>query len=212
MTTWTIPVSEHTTTTEQASYYEDQYHKVKAERDESARRLNELENSHRILRTKCAQLETFRKKSIDGVVDTGQVAASIGSMSHQEKSSYDDLFKAYDILQRQHRSLITKSKSYLQQIGKQKKDIQTLKLRCGAPRLKNNRASNSETIEVSTADNKGNVERANVDNALAQLQMRLDNAEAQLSTLRSNPLAPESKTDNVRLVTTCQLLSSRLPF
>ena len=130
MTTWTIPVRENAI--EQSSNYEEQYHKLKSERDETAHRLNELEDANRILRTKCAQLETFKKKVAGGEVDKGQLAASAGSVSRQEKSSYDDLFHAYEIINRQHRSTIAKNKSYLQHIGKLKKEIQTLKLRCGA--------------------------------------------------------------------------------
>ncbi len=214
MTTWTIPVSEYTA--EQASYYEDQYHKLKSEKDGTARRLNELDNANRMLRTKCAQLETFKKTMMDGE-DKGQLAESFRSMSKHDKSSYDDLFKAYDIIQRQHRSLIAKNKSYLQHIGKLKKEVQTAKLRFGAPRLKNNRASNSiikpnngDSVEVASVDNKENVEHANVDSALAQLQSRLNNAEAQLIVLKSNPLAAD-RTANVRLVT-FHLFSYRLPF
>ena len=206
MTTWTIPVSEYTT--EQVSYYEDQYHKLKSEKDDTARRLNELDDANRMLKTKCALLETFKKKMMDGELDKSQLAESFGSMSKHDKSSYDDLFKAYDILQRQNRSLIAKNKSYLQHIGKLKKEVQTAKLRFGAPRLKNNLAKNSiikpnngASVDVASVDKKENVERANVDNALTQLQSHLNSAEAQLTALKSNPLAADSKTASVRLVT-----------
>jgi hypothetical protein len=229
MTTWTIPVSEHTA--EQASYYEDLYHKLKSERDETTQRLNDANDANRTLRTKCAMLETFRKKVMDGEVDKGQLAASFGSMSKNDKNSYDDLFKAYDILQRQHRSLISKNKTYVQQITKLKKENRTVRLRFGAPHHLNNRASKSiiepnngdsvdkenahhtnnraskSIIEPNDGDSvdKENVERANVDNALTQLQMRLKSAEEQLTALRSDPLAAERKATNVRFVTMFQL-------
>jgi chromosome segregation ATPase len=213
MTTWTIPVRENAI--EQASNYEDQYHKLKSERDETAHRLNALEDANRILRTKCALLETFKKKVVDGEVNKDQLAASAGSASKQDKSSYDDLFKAFEIVKRQHRSTIAKNKSYLQHIGKLKKEIQTLKLRCGAPRLKNYSASNSivnkvEKIEVpvATVDNKENVERASVNTVLEQLQSRLNDAEAQLSALKSKPLVAESITTNVRYVSVVVVSSS----
>ena len=215
MTTWTIPVREYTS--EQVSCYEDQYHKLKSEKDDTARRLNELDDANRMLKTKCAQLETFKKKMMDGEVDKGQLAESFESMSKHDKNSYDDLFKAYDILQRQHRSLIAKNKSYLQHIEKLKKEVQTAKLRFGAPRLKNNRASNSiikpnygDSVEVASVDNKENVERSNVETALAQLQSRLNSAEVQLTALKSNPLASDNKTASVRLVTMFHLFLSSL--
>ena len=150
---------------------------------------------------------TFTKKVVDVEVNKDQLAASAGSVSKQDKSSYDDLFKAYEIIQRQHRSTIAKNKSYLKHIGKLKKEIQTLKLRCGAPRLKNYSASNSldhkvEKIEVpvAAAENKESVERASVNTVLEQLQIRLNDAEAQLSALRSKPLVAEIININVRYV------------
>jgi hypothetical protein len=127
---------------------------LKYNRDETAHRLNELDDANRILRTKCAQLEAGKNKVFNEEVDKGQFAAPPGPISKQDKSSYDDLFKAYDILQREHRITIAKKK---EQIGKLKKEIQILKLRSRAPRVKNYHPSFSivndgENVEVAKVE------------------------------------------------------------
>ena len=102
-------------------------------------------------------------------------------MSKQEKSAYDDLFKAYDSLKRKHRSVIAKNKASTQLINKLKKDINTLKLRAGTTyRHTYNRKSesatptlNDDSAEVITTNN-------TVENALVQIQQRLISAEGTL--------------------------------
>ena len=126
---WTIPVSSEPKSSK-AQDFEDQYYQVKKERDAMQQALNGLGDENRQLRTKCAQLETFRKKAVSGVVDTDQLLAlgkpkAMAELQHD----YDDLFKCYSGLQREYRAVSAKHKSSLQTICKQKREIQTLKLR-----------------------------------------------------------------------------------
>jgi hypothetical protein len=131
--------------------------------------------------------------------------SSVGSLSKQERNAYDDLFKAYDSLQRENRAVIAKNKTYTQLIKKLKNDIATLKLRAAHPRT-NNRESISttpavigDTAALVTTDNNAATEN-DVENALIQLQQRLISAEEKLQILHSTPMI-ENRTDTTDTVT-----------
>jgi hypothetical protein len=119
--------------------------------------------------------------------------SSVGSLSKQERNAYDDLFKAYDSLQRENRAVIAKNKTYTQLIKKLKNDIATLKLRAAHPRT-NNRESIStapavigDSAAFVTTDNNAATENY-VEDALIQLQQRLISAEEKLQILHSTPM------------------------
>ena len=135
---------------------------------------------------------------------------------HELQKHYQDLFTCYSALQRDHNRLIAKHKSSLQVIGKQKKEIQSLKLRYASPRL--HRAGTRQTkaggcqkvldvniSDANIADSSANKE--NVENALGQLQTRLSSAEGELQALKSNPQNDDSKTE-----VSCQVLLRWLSF
>ena len=127
--------------------------------------------------------------------------SSVGSLSKQERNAYDDLFKAYDSLQRENRAVIAKNKTYTQLIKKLKNDIATLKLRAAHPRT-NNRESIStapavigDSAAFVTTDNNAATENY-VEDALIQLQQRLISAEEKLQILHSTPMT-ENRTCTV---------------
>ena len=131
--------------------------------------------------------------------------SSVGSLSKQERNAYDDLFKAYDSLQRENRAVIAKNKTYTQLIKKLKNDIATLKLRAAHPRT-NNRESIStapavigDSAAFVTTDNNAATENY-VEDALIQLQQRLISAEEKLQILHSTPMI-ENRTDTTDTVT-----------
>lgn len=194
-----------------SSMFEDQYHQVKKERDLMASQLNDLDDANRILRTKCAQLQTFKKKVVKGSMDAGQLASSlidtIGKPAKLQQD-YEDLFKSYEMLQRDYRAVVTKYKSSSQVIRKLKKEIQSLKLRGYGGRTNNYRTNSSRTqtggcrkaLNANRQDAEApEVDKENVDeNVLGQLQIRLSSAETQLRTLRSTPLKSGAGIPEVR--------------
>jgi len=202
MATWTIPASEP----DSKDSFKEQYYEVKKERDGIKQTLNELSNDNRQLRTKCAWLE--KKKDINvAVTDQNAYSIGIGKQGvHQLQLDYDDLFKCYSGLQREYRAIVAKHKSAVQVINKQKREIQTLKLRCG-PTNRNNRTnyayrkqtpggcrrklSEVQHIKETPAANKENVDNVLLD----QLQLRLGTAEEQLQTLKSNTKGEHEKSD-----------------
>ncbi len=156
MAYWTIPVRNHEGG---GSCSDDQYHHLKMERDELAR--------------KCSHSEDRRHEASDktnrGVPDKIQ-------------SDYKDLFEAYIKLQREHRALATKHKSTMQLNGKLRSEIQTLKLRCSNPtRRKPIVDRKNAANEHGTDDNKENVQNT-LD--LGKMQLRLNSAETQLQMFR----------------------------
>ena len=192
MTYWTIPVRNHEGC---GSSSEDQYHQLKTERDELARKWNDTNEANRLLRTKCSRLQAIdRSNRTIGVPDKIQ-------------PDYDDLFKAYDKLQREHRALTTKHKSSIQLIGKLRNEIQTLKLRCAVPRQSCSTSARSKPIVCrgSMVSDQGNTD-VNKENLINdQLQLRLNNAETQLQMFRRESVDAASKTQ-VRLLMMAQCL------
>lgn len=193
MAYWTIPVRN----CEEYGSSEDQYKKLKAERDELARKVNELSEVNRRLRSKCAYFETNHNKMASRTDTPKGVPDKI-------QTDYKDLFKAYDNLQREHRALTDKHKSSLQQIAKLRKEVQTLKLRCAAPRQSNTCSTFTRHKPIVSRANavieheeiEGNKE--NLLNTLGQLQLRLNGAERQLQMLRRDSM-DGSSTTQVRL-------------
>jgi len=108
MSTWAIPVGEPSS----KESFEDQYYHVKSERDELTQKLNDLDDANRMLRTRCARLETIQKKAVNGAV-AGQVASSmmdpLGKRDvHGIQHDYQELFSCYSALQRDYRAAVTK--------------------------------------------------------------------------------------------------------
>lgn len=190
MAYWTIPVRN----CEEYGSSEDQYKQLKAERDELARKVNDLSEVNRRLRSKCAYLETNHNKMAN------KINKPIG-VPDKIQTDYKDLFKAYDNLQREHRALTDKHKSSLQQIAKLRKEVQTLKLRCAVPRQSNTFTRHKPIVSRANAvieheEIEGNKE--NLLNTLGQLQLRLNGAETQLQMLRRDSM-DGSSTTQVRL-------------
>ena len=128
--------------------------------------------------------------------------SSVGSLSKKERNAYDDLFKAYDSLQRENRAVMAKNKSSIQLIKKLKNEIATLKLRAARPRT-NNRESIStmptvigNSAALVTTDNNAATDN-NVENALLQLQQRLISAEEKLQILHSTPMIENRTTSDM---------------
>ena len=128
--------------------------------------------------------------------------SSVGSLSKKERNAYDDLFKAYDSLQRENRAVMAKNKSSIQLINKLKHEIATLKLRAARPRT-NNRESIStmptvidDSAALVTTDNNAATDN-NVENALLQLQQRLISAEEKLQILHSTPMIENRMTSDM---------------
>ena len=172
---WTIPVRNHE---EGESYFDNQHNQLKTERDGIDHKLNNLSEGNRKLRPK--------------------------ENVHRIQTDYEDLFKAYGLLQRELRAVTAKHKSSLQLIGKLKKEIQTLKLRCAVPRQSNssNFARRHPTLDRKMAVKESdNTECPSENNALiGQLQSRLASAETELQILRRDSKSGEAKTE-VRLTT-----------
>jgi len=146
--------------------------------------------------TKCANLEAALKKKLvaDEVLDAEQLSSSL--VLHKNKQDFEDLFRAYDTIKRENKALVSKQKSSVQVINKQKKEITSLKLRLEArksigftpPRRQSGGCrkvvvdTNNLVQEVDVDDD---VKENDVNIALGQLQLRLDSAESQLQTLKS---------------------------
>lgn len=193
MAYWTIPVRNY----EECGSSEDQYKQLKAERDELARKVNDLSKVNRRLRSKCASFETNHNKTANRSNKSAGVPEKI-------ETDYRDLFKAYDNLQREHRALTDKHKSSLQHIVKLRKEVQTLKLRCAVPRQSNTCPTYTRHKPLISRANavieheeiEGNKE--NLQKTLGQLQFRLNSAETQLQMLRRDSM-DGSSTTQVRL-------------
>lgn len=174
--------------------WKDKYYEVKSEKDDLAKRCNELDNVARNLRTRCAQLESFKKKIINGgnfkfaATNAGRFCSSseeylIESPQHEHRRDYEDLFKSYESIQRDYRSVVKKHKCAVQLISKLKKEVQSLERRKGNS-LKIRRKSNDSGVlhcEQRRADISTNND--NLENVLTQLQLRLGSAEKQLQLL-----------------------------
>ena len=112
MATWAIPAGEPSP----KESFEDHYYQVKSERDSMTQKANDLGDANRMLRTKCAQLETFKKKVVNGA-DAGLVPSSamdtLGRPKeiHEIQQDYQDLFACYSNLQRDYRAVVTRHKS-----------------------------------------------------------------------------------------------------
>ena len=175
--------------------WEDKYHHIKSEKEELAKRFNDLNDTARLLRTKCAQLESFRKKIINGAnfhaaaADAGKITTSIIdaiSQPNENQQDYEDLFKCYETLQRDYRAVATKHKSSVQVITKLKKELQSLKRRYGqGPQHYRPKPTGSCAHENSKGQRKSShmAYSDDVENVLRQLQQRLSDAEKQLLTL-----------------------------
>lgn len=192
---WTIPVSD-----DKAS---------SMDQEESSFSLADrphLANDDRMLRTKCAQLQSNPRSALGGGQSRcdPKLASSLAcSLLKPDKlqQDYEDLFRSYELLQRDHRAVVGKHKSSVQVIVKLKKEIRSLRLRLEA-RHRDNRTNYSRiakqtggcrksALEAGTiTDDKENVENVDV---LDQLQRRLSSAEAELRTLRST--TPLGNTD-----------------
>ncbi|KAL7553586.1 hypothetical protein ACHAWF_016892 [Thalassiosira exigua] len=194
MATWTISATEP----DSNDTYEDQYYETKRERDEMKQTLNELSDENRLLRTKCAQLDAFRKKVANGA-DASQSLVDLGRPGEIQgiQRDYDDLFRCYSDMQREYRAIAGKHKAALQIVRKQKKEIQSLRLRCSAG-VGNGRSryacrtckkeSGGCRRKVSDLDTFGATDdKENVDAAIGRLQHRLSTAEEQLQVLKSHP-------------------------
>ena len=127
------------------------------------------------------------------------------SLIKKERNAYDDLFKAYDSLQRENFAIMAKNKSSIKLIKALKNEIATLKLRAARPRT-NNRESIStmptvidHSAALVTTDNNAATDN-NVENALLQLQQRLISAEEKLQILHSTPMT-ENRTGTTDTVT-----------
>lgn len=202
---WTIPITNGDQHSNEALLGD--YHQVKKERDGLKQTLNHIDDDNRLLRTRCARLETLHKKYAKSNPgrDTGQTASSpvfeyFGSPKDIVKiqQDYEDLFGSYQELQREHRASVTKHKSSLQMINKQKREIQSLRLRCGShPKLNATYTQKKSGCRRSMSDVRANIhgqqmnmpmtDKENVDNALGQLQQRLSTAESELRQLKLNP-------------------------
>jgi len=210
MTSWTIPLSRPISAKENRpsltdvhveASFQDQYYRIKGDRDEMVAKMNKVNDQNRKLQTKCAQLEACLKKK---VAANGEDPASI--ILEKKNKDYDDLFNAYTLIQREHRSLISKHKSSLQVIGKLKKEIQSLKLR-GYGAQQNNASYSpkrketggcKKTLdlnlldqnEVEAIDEDENEEEVEIlEDTLGKLQLRLHAAEDQLQVLKANPVS-----------------------
>lgn len=205
MTSWTIPLSRPASAKENRpslthveASFEDQYYRIKGDRDEIIAKMNKVNDQNRILQTKCAQLEACLKVAADG---EEQIV-----ILDKKNKDYDDLFNAYTIIQREHRALISKHKSSLQVIGKLKKEIKSLKLRgFGAQQnhasytLKRKETGGCKKSldlnlldqnEVEANDDDENEEEVEIlEDTLGKLQLRLHAAEDQLQVLKANPVS-----------------------
>ena len=123
--------------------------------------------------------------------------------AHELHQHYQDLFACYSALHRDHNRLVEKHKASLQAIRKQKREIQSLKLRCASPRLRNRTAADAcragggrkvaGRVDPSAPGGASNKE--NIATALGQLQTRLSSAEEELRTLKLNPCTDDGKTE-----------------
>ena len=226
MATWAIPAGEPSP----KESFEDHYYQVKSERDGMTQRVNDLDDANRMLRTKCTQLETFKKKVVNGA-DAGLVTSSATDTFgrpkeiHEIQRDYQDLFACYGDLQRDHRAVVTRHKSSLQAIGKLKTEIQSLKLRYVSRLKTDNRANRARDKQAGgcrkaldadlrftePASNKENAsDKENVKHALSRLH---GIAEEELQSLRSNPHNCDGKSE-VRLEivycsTSCVIILNR---
>ena len=215
MTSWTIPLSRPISAKENRpsltdvhveASFQDQYYRIKGDRDEMVATMNKVNDQNRILQTKCAQLEACLKKK---VAADGEEQIVILDKKNKD---YDDLFNAYTLIQREHRALISKHKSSLQVIGKLKKEIQSLKLRgFGAQQnnasytpkrketggckksldlnlLDQNEVEAKEEDEQLLDDDENEAEEV-LEDTLGKLQLRLHAAEDQLQVLKANPVS-----------------------
>ncbi len=168
MAYWTIPVRNHEG---DGSCSDDQHH-------EQAGKWNNLSEANRMLRTN-SHLKAKRREVTD------RTNRAVG-VPDKIQPDYEDLFKAYDKLQREHRALITKQKSTMQLVEKLKGEIQTLKLRCAVPRRSitcSNPTRRKPIVDRENGANEHNYMES-VQTALGQMQLRLSSAETQLQNIR----------------------------
>ena len=196
---WTIPVNENRRPSSAAQSnddYEDKCFRLREEKQALTSEMNKTSNANRILTTKCANLEAALKKKLvaDEVLDAEQLSSSL--VLHKNKQDFEDLFRAYDTIKRENKALVSKHKTSLQVISKQKKEITSLKLRLEArksigftpPRRQSGGCrkvvvdTNNLVQEVDVDDD---VKENDVNIALGQLQLRLNSAESQLQTLKA---------------------------
>ena len=200
MTSWTIPLSRPASAKENRpslthveASFEDQYYRIKGDRDEIVAKMNKVIDQNRILQTE-------QKKKV--AADREEQIVTLD----KKNKDYEDLFNAYTIIQREHRALLSKHKSSLQVIGKLKKEIQSLKLR-GYGARQNNASytpKRKETggckktfdlnlldqNEVEANDDDENEEEVEIlEDTLGKLQLRLHAAEDQLQVLKANPVS-----------------------
>ena len=172
--------------------YEDKCFRLREEKQVLTSEKNKINDANRILTTKCANLEAALKKKLvaDEVLDAEQLSSSL--VLHKNKQDFEDLFRAYDTIKRENKALISKQKSSLQAISKQKKEITSLKLRLEArksigftpPRRQSGGCKKVvvdtnnlvQEVDVDDDDDKENVNIA---------QLRLNSAESQLQTLKA---------------------------
>lgn len=174
--------------------WEDKYYQIRSEKEELVKKFNDLHDTARILRTKCAQLESFKKKIINGAsvkaaaADAGKILSSIidaVGKPNEHQQDYEDLFKCYEALQRDYRAVVVKHKSSVQVIGKLKKELQSLKRRHGQGlrQYRQKQAGGCMQGVLETQRNEPAANNEEVGNVLGELQQRLGDAEKLLQSL-----------------------------
>ena len=180
---WTIPVNENRRPSSAAQSnddYEDKCFRLREEKQVLTSEKNKINDANRILTTKCANLEAALKKKLvaDEVLDAEQLSSSL--VLHKNKQDFEDLFRAYDTIKRENKALISKHKTSLQAISKQKKEITSLKLRLEARKsigFTPPRRQSGGCRKV-VVDTNNLVQEVDVD-------LRLNSAESQLQTLKA---------------------------
>ncbi|GMH97812.1 hypothetical protein TrST_g7069 [Triparma strigata] len=169
--------------------WEEKYLRLRAEKDEIAKKSTEQDRAIRQMRTKFAKLESLfkqkqRAEGNSGTVDLGDGDGMVGGRRADKDNEQlvTDLYKRNAKLQRSNKGLEEKNKSLMQTCAKLKRELQ-LSRRRGGTKLAT-RAVDTTADESIMSTGQGNLSTNKLSELTDKLRHRLINAEKQLGKLR----------------------------